>query len=194
MKTFLSSFAACMLAAALVLLAYDVLVAQPRERALQASLQAVLDSPGEDHVARRLEQAAQVADALDASVDRSIANARDAMAREAAIADTRGRIAEGLTRAAGFKLAVAETYMTQGSWPLQAADAGLAAPDMYAVGAVSAIALEQDGVVVIRYNATIAPEAQIRLIPRARADIGSVDWRCEASGFPDKSLLPATCR
>ena len=190
MKMFLSTFAACVLAAAIALPAYDVLVAQPRERTLQAAL----ESSNEDSFARRREQAAQVADALDASVDRSIANARDALAREAAIADARGRIAEGLTRAAGVKLAVAETYMNQGSWPLQAADAGLAAPDMYAVGAVSAIALEHDGVVVIRYNDTIAPDAQIRLIPRARADIGSIDWRCEASGFPDRSLLPATCR
>lgn len=194
MKSFLSMFVACALALAVVLFVHDVFVAQPREARVLAAQQAALDAAATAGFSGQREEAAKVADALNASIDRSIGNARDAMARDAAAADTRARIADGLNRAAMFKLAVAETYMSTGRWPQQASDAGLGAPEDYAAGAVAGIALGADGVVTIRYTAVVADAAAIRLIPSARADMGSVDWRCEADGFADKSLLPTVCR
>lgn len=194
MKTFLSMFAASMLAALLALVTYDVFVAQPREQRLLAAQRALAPAPEDAILARRREQAAEVAQALDASVGRSIAGAREAMAREAASVETRSRIADGLARASMFKLAVAETYMSQGRWPLHAADAGLGDPENYAGGAVAAIALESEGRVVVRYVDEIAPGAVVRLVPQVRAGIGSIDWRCEAEGFPDRSTLPPDCR
>lgn len=194
MKSFLSMFVACALALAVVLSLHEVLIAQPREARLLAAQQAALDAAASAGFPGQREEAAQVAQALDASIDRSISNARDALARDAAAADARGRIADGLNRASMFKLAVAETYMSMGRWPQQASDAGLGAPADYAAGAVAGIALGADGVVTIEYTALVAEGATIRLIPSARADMGSIEWRCEAEGFADPSLLPAVCR
>lgn len=194
MKTFLSMFAASTLAALFALITYDVFVAQPRERRMQAAQQAFLQASGETGLARRREEAAEVAQELEASVDRTLAGAREAMARDAASVDSRGRIAEGLMRASMFKLAVAETWMSQGRWPHHAAEAGLGDPESYAGGAVAAIALESEGAIMIRYSDEIAPAATMRLLPQVRGGTGSVDWRCEAEGFPDRSVLPAACR
>jgi hypothetical protein len=135
-----------------------------------------------------------VAAQLDESLARSISSAREAMARDVAEADARARLADGLTRASAFKLAVTETYMTLGRWPQHAAEAGLSEPRSYAAGAVGAIALEPDGVIEIRYTDAVAAGAVIRLLPTARVDMGSVNWRCEAENFPDRSVLPTTCR
>lgn len=194
MKTFLPMFAASALAVVVALLTYDILVAQPREARMQAAQQAALDAAADAGLAGAREQAAQVASELDASVNRTVANARDAMASEASAVDMRGRIVEGLNRASMVKLAVAESYMNYGRWPLDATEAGLGTPESYAVGAVTAIALGTEGVITIRYNDLVAPGAQIRLIPRAQPDIGSIDWRCEAEAITDQNLLPIACR
>ena len=131
---------------------------------------------------------------LEASVERSIDTARDAMAREAASQDQRATIAAGLTRAAMHKLAVAESYMTMGRWPTSPAEIGVQSAESYAGQGLRGIALEGDGVVAVRYDDAFGTEAMIRLIPTAKLDIGSIEWRCVGSGFSDASLLPATCR
>lgn len=194
MKGFVSTFGASALAMLLALAAYEVLVAQPRERRLEAALQEAIDGAGEAALAGRREAAAQVADELAASVDRSIATARDAMANEARMTEIRGRIADGLARASTFKLAVVEHYMSMARWPGSVAEVGLAEPAQYATAAVREIALGAEGVVAIRYSDAVAAGAEIVLAPTFRESTGMIEWRCEATGFPDRSLLPATCR
>jgi hypothetical protein len=184
MKMFLSIFAAGVLAAVVALLGYDVFVAQPREQRMLERQQVALEAAADAGLAGSREQAAEVASELDASAKRSVAAVREAMAAEASAVELRGRIAEGLARASMVKLAVAESYM----------NSGIAAPESYAVGAVAAIAMEADGVVAIRYTDLVAPGAQIRLTPTFDAEIGSIDWRCDAEGFPDSGALPLSCR
>lgn len=194
MKPFLTMFAASALAMIGALFAYDLFVAQPRDARQQATIRQALETAGEAGLAGRREEAAAVADELQASVDRTIANARNAMAQDAAATDLRARIAEGLNRASMAKLAVAESYMSFGRWPNDAKEAGLGAPESYAVGAVTGVELAAEGTVVVRYADSIAPGALVRLIPTAHSDSGVINWRCEPEGFPDTGVLPSGCR
>ena len=52
----------------------------------------------------------------------------------------------------------------------------------------------QEGVIEIAFDPGYGQSARLRLVPIARPDTGILEWRCEASGFSDRGVVPDTCR
>lgn len=174
-RQFLVTALAVLLGAGLVLWAYDLFVVQPRALEAEAGLRLDLSQ------ARK--QAMQVADDLDASVQRSVADSRQAMQEQADEAEHRRLASTALAKASMFKTAVSEYYMNSGEWPTSPASAGLPAPGDTAGQAVRGIRLGNNGMIDIELTAPFADGSGLSLTPRVQAG-GMIDWRCAARGDP----------
>jgi hypothetical protein len=195
MRPFLAALAGSLLGVVVAMFVHDVYVARPRDaRLLDSVRQIVTDGavawPTAD--AQR-EKAKEIAKELDASVARSVDGAREALSIEASLIDLRAQVTEGLTLASMHKLALTETYLSNGRWPVDAEEAGLQSAESYASNAVKSIAVEEGGAILIRYTHPFADSASIRLTHTERHP-GRVDWACRAEGFDDPIVLPAACR
>lgn len=200
MKQFAIVLASTLLGVLGALLVYDYWVVQPREARIgldltqaRADARAMAQSAKVDleHVR---EQAGQITQEVDASVERSVAGAREALDGQAREIERRRLANDALARAAFYKTAIAESYMSNGAWPADAASIGFADRTAHAGGAVTAIDVARDGVVVVSLTDELAPGAKVRLIPSANGDSWMIKWRCEAEGFDEfKRLVPA-CR
>ena len=189
MKNLLLSFAAGLAGAAVALLLYQHFVLQPREQLIQQEV--------ERHVAARVEQlrraGEETADAIARSVDESRSE-REAVRASVETQKQRAAIAAGLSRVAMFKLAVSESYLSMGQWPTSIEQIGLPPDAGAAGGGLRGIELLADGVLRLDYDEAVGEAASIRLTPTANAGTGSIDWRCEGSGFRDPAALPDACR
>lgn len=174
-RQFLVTAIAVLLGAGVVLWAYDRFVVQPRAAEADAGLRMDLSQ------ARM--QARQVAADLDASVQRSVADSRDAMQEQADEAEHRRLASTALAKATLFKTAVAEYYMNSGEWPTSPASAGLPAPDDTAGQAVRWIRLGNDGMIDIELAAPFAEGSGLSLTPRLLAG-SNIDWHCASRGDP----------
>lgn len=198
MKNFLPTFLAVLVAAGLALFVYDRFVLAPRlEKVSQAA---------QINLADAREQANQIATELDASVERSVADAKAAFDEQAQAEDARraeleeqaeqmkatAQAADALARASVVKVALVEYYMNMGQWPTRTTDIGMGQPKDFAGGPVAAITLEPEGVIAIRLKPEVAVGAQLRLVPRV-ARSGMVDWSCRVSNYAAAERLPA-CR
>lgn len=196
MKNFLGTFVAVLLAVGLALFAYDRLVLAPRlEQAGEAARVSLDEARAE---------AARIATDLDASVDRTVSDARQAFDTQVADEDRRraglaaeaeamratAQAAEALMRASMLKAAIAEHYQANGAWPTELADLGLGGSDDLAGGPVAGMALEPGGVIAITMRAEVAPGGQLRLAPTASRN-GMIEWRCRVRDFPAATRLPA---
>ena len=105
----------------------------------------------------------------------------------------RSKITEGLNLAAPAKLGVAETYASNGAFPADNAEAGLAATISSKYVQTLVVA---NGVITVTLqgiNSTIPIDGgTIVLTPNIDADETRVDWTCSSS-LADK-YLPANCR
>lgn len=196
MKQWLLAMAGSLVGVAIALVAYDVLVAKPRERQRLESMRVLVEnSPSSwQGAAVQREQAREITREFDESISRSMEGARDAMQREAELANRRALVADGLMRASLHKLAVAESYLSNGRLPSTPQEAGLSDARSYAAGAVISIALDPDGSIGIRYGEPFAPGAEIRLRPAGDPERGMIEWQCESSGFEQAAWVPASCR
>ena len=195
MKTFLPTFLAVLLAAGLALFLYDRVVLVPR---LEVASQAA-----EVNIANAREQARDIAVELDASVGRSVANAKSAFDEQVAAEDARraelekqgdqmrrtAQAADALARAQVVKVAVAEHHMVVGGWPTKTTDIGLGQPDDFAGGPVASIHLEPEGVISIRLKPSVAVGARLRLVPRVMAS-GQIEWACRATNYAAALRVP----
>jgi hypothetical protein len=179
-------FLSAMLGVGGALLAYDRLVVQPRAAAAEDRLQMDL-AP-----ARR--QARQVTAEMQASIDRSVAGAQQAMDAEAQDLDRRRLLRDALSRAAMFRSAVAEHVASSGTWPRDHGSAGLPPPDATAGGAVRAIRLGEAGLVDITLGAPFADGSGIALRPRVRGDSQAIEWDCRTRGDPALRRHLPECR
>jgi len=168
------TFLAVLLAAGLALLAYDFFIVKPRELAMAEAAQVNLKD------ARR--QAQHIADNLEHSVNQSISNANDKLNAQSDDMRQRGIASDALMRGSVFKTALAEYFMTNGHWPKNNSETGLAQPESYAGGAVSSVTVSGKGIVVITLNDKLEAGAKIKLIPDVNPESYVVNWRCTTEG------------
>jgi hypothetical protein len=174
MKPDLATVATSVLASLVLLVVYDLYVAQPRFR---AGVPTAIVAPAEPPSVL-----ARVADAVDERLD-----------GEALVAagEEGTDLAEALSRASMHKVAIAEYYLSMGKWPDGPEAAGLLPAEQYGGRGVHGIRVEPDGVIVIALD----PDARDAVILRGSAEAnGSIYWRCEARGAAAEMLLPGSCR
>jgi len=105
----------------------------------------------------------------------------------------RTHVAEGLTLASGAKTTVTEYYSSNGSFPSNNADAGLATT--ISGNAVSDITIGSNGVITITYSQKIGSTTDntLQLIPSTTSK-GSITWDCASGGTIKSALRPSACR
>lgn len=98
-----------------------------------------------------------------------------------------------MNAASQLKAAFAEALQVEGRAPSSNAQIGLPAPERYADGSLTRVAIE-NGAVVAHFKATnTGPNPLFRLVPAsAGADIGIVRWRCETN-MPVAARMFTTC-
>ncbi|NOX69295.1 MAG: prepilin-type N-terminal cleavage/methylation domain-containing protein [Gammaproteobacteria bacterium] len=111
----------------------------------------------------------------------------------------RAQVSEGLSLAAGAKVAVTEYYQDRGALPGTNASAGLSTAASIAGNYVDQVSVGANGVISVRYSNT-APQranatinADILLLTPNVANVGAVDWNCTSATIADKHL-PSACR
>jgi len=174
MKQFSITFAAVLMATAIALFGYDYFIVKPRA-ASQAELAQI------DLSKAKLEAQA-IADNLDAAVNQTINHANDSMNAQTGEMQQRALAADALSRGSMFKTALTEYFMSNGQWPKNHGDSGLAAPESYSGGAVKSISVADEGIVIITLNEKFETGAKIKLIPEANAQSYVVEWHCTTEG------------
>lgn len=175
-RTFLMVLLAALLGVGGALLAYDHFVVQPRAADAEAGLR--LD------LRQAREEAQQITDQMQASVEQNVAGAQQAMDAQAREQEMRRLARDAIGRAAMFKAATAEHYMSNGAWPDAPAAAGLPAPEATAGGAVLAVQLGTQGTVDIQLGAPFPAGSGLALTPDVRGDGATIEWRCSSRGDP----------
>ena len=189
MRHFAIALAAAVIGMLIALLLYDRLVVQPRDAARADAIAKAT----EINLAKAHSEADTIAANLDAQVQRSVSSAREAMDAQAGDEDKRRLARAALDRAAMFKVALSEYYLSNGHWPASAQEAGLGAPGSFAGGAVARIDVGANGVVVVTLNDRLVRGATVRLTPEITSS-GLVDWHCSVPGNDVlRRYLPA-CR
>jgi len=184
MKQFAITFTAVLLAVTVALFGYDYFIVKPRAAAESQTAQMNLD--------HAQTQAQNIARDLDAAVTQTISNANDTMNAQSGEMQKRALAADAIARASMFKTALAEYFMTNGRWPRNHADSGLAVPESYAGGAVRSISVGDKGTVIVLLNEKIESGAKIKLIPEANEQSYVINWRCTTEGSEAlKHNLPA---
>ena len=111
----------------------------------------------------------------------------------------RTKVSEGLSLAAGAKLAVAETYTSQGAWPATNQAAGVAAANTIMSKYVQTVTIGNAGVISILYsganmggNPTMNGQT-VTLTPTDNG--GSISWVCAIGGDTTRfKYMPSECR
>lgn len=105
----------------------------------------------------------------------------------------RARVAEGLQLATAAKTAVAESFHSSGSFPVDNTAAGLPAAAAISGSYVSSISVNA-GIITVTYNAASGlTSSENTLVLTPTATMGSLTWSCNAGTILDK-YLPAQCR
>lgn len=183
MKSLALSLLGTLLGVALALLLYDRFVVQPREaRRAEA---ATVD------LSRAADQAKKITDSVDASVKRSVDSAQQAFEAQAADQNKRRMLAEAVAQTQMYKVALTESFMSNGQWPAKASEAGLPQNNRKAGGAIRDIAVGQSGTITVSFDDNFAEGALFQLVPQADPDTYQGSWQCKTSGDPDlKRYLP----
>ena len=111
----------------------------------------------------------------------------------------RTKVSEGLSLAAGAKLAVAETYTSSGAWPTSNQTAGVAAANTITSKYVQTVTVGNNGVISILYsganmggNPTMNGQT-VTLTPTDNG--GSISWVCAIGGDTTRyKYMPSECR
>ena len=107
----------------------------------------------------------------------------------------RSKVSEGLNMAGAAKLAVAETFDSQGIMPTNNGEAGLPGPGSITGTYVASIGVSTDGLITIHYNTSLggkptANSTTMLLTPESSE--GSMKWTC--TGTMSDKYKPANCR
>lgn len=104
----------------------------------------------------------------------------------------RARVSEGLQAAAAAKLAVSETYSSEGQWPDSNSEAG--AYQTIQTTYVESVGISAGGVITVTYSANSAlgdaASSNLTLTPTFN---GAILWTC-AAGTISVRYVPANCR
>jgi type IV pilus assembly protein PilA len=111
----------------------------------------------------------------------------------------RTKVSEGLSLAAGTKLAVTETYTSQGAWPTSNQAAGAPAANTITSKYVQTVTIGNAGVITVLYsganmggNPTMNGQS-ITLTPTDNG--GSISWVCAIGGDTTRyKYMPSECR
>jgi len=105
----------------------------------------------------------------------------------------RAKVSEGLNVAGAAKLAVAETFQSDGNWPTNNADAGLAPANSIQGNNVASVTIS-GSTISVAYNNDSNIDTDV-LILKAGAPGGSVSWICGWTGTTvEQKYLPSNCR
>ena len=104
----------------------------------------------------------------------------------------RAKVSEGLNVAGAAKLAVAETYQTNGGWPTNNASAGLPSAASIKGNNVTSVNVEANGVIDITYSGPELSGKILRLTPTDNE--GSISWTCATGTTVDSKYRPSNCR
>jgi hypothetical protein len=194
MKQFVIVLLASLLGVLIALVVYDRTIVAPREAAQEKARLAAQEQARTVSLSHAEEQAQQIARALDDSVDRSVEHAREGMDKLAGEMNRRGLANEALARASMVRVQLTEYYMSEGRWPENGAEAGIAPAAEFAGGGVAGIDVERGGRIAIRLNDRVSANARFRLSPQVSEATGMVRWHCELQGAPDIAAQLTTCR
>jgi len=195
MKQFILTLVAVLIGGFMALMGYDRFVVEPREAATakaEAAALAEAQAKSQPDLRRARTEAKEVAAEVEASVQRSVDNARQTMDAQAAEMNQRGLVSDAVQRAAMFRAALTEYYLTNGRWPTDADEAGLPSPSEMRGGAVRTVTIGAQGAVTIALDDRFGAGSVIVLKPDANAASGIVDWNCEVKG--DRALKQAMPR
>jgi type IV pilus assembly protein PilA len=110
----------------------------------------------------------------------------------------RTKVSEGLSLAAGAKLAVAETYSSTGSWPATNDAAGLSAAAAITSRYVTSVTVGNNGVITILTSGNLGgtPSMNARSILLTPTDNGgSITWVCSIGNDTTSfKYMPTECR
>lgn len=192
MKQFALTLIAVLIGGFLALLGYDHFIVKPREAepapvAQAASAQAPVD------LAQTRSEAQAIASEVEASVQRSVENAKATMDAQAKAMDRRDLVSDAVRRATMYRVALTDYYQTNGRWPQDADEAGLPSPDEMRGGAVRSVTVGAQGRVTIALDDTFAPGSIIVLAPRINAP-DMIDWQCEVKGDPSLAQALPRCK
>ena len=183
MKQFVITLIAVFVGGFLALLGYDRFVVQPREVVAAETVTKAQTLPGAQvDLDRARADAQQVAAEVEASVQRSVDGAREAMDAQATERDRRALVADAASRATMFRVSLTEYYQSNGRWPRDADEAGLPAPSEMRGGGVREITLGAQGMVTVTMDERFAAGSAMVLRPSADAASGMVEWACEVKG------------
>lgn len=173
MKQFFVTLLAVLIGGFLALVVYDRFVVAPRET--QARNTEVVD------LRKARTDAQRIATDVEASVQRSVDSAHQAMAVEANAMDERTAASDAVQRATMFRVALTEYYQANGRWPQDAEEVGLPPPEDVRGGAVRAVRVGRQGVVTVSLDARFGKDSMIVLHPAVNG-AGMVDWTCTLQG------------
>lgn len=185
MKQLAISLFGTLLGIGLALFLYDRFIVQPREakRAEAATLD--LSQAGEE--------AKKITQSVDASIKQSVDSAQQAFEAQATDQNKRRMAAEALAQTQSYKVALTESFMSNGKWPAKASEAGLPQNNAKAGGAIRNIAVGERGTITVTFDGDFAEGALLQLVPQANPDTYQVHWRCTTSGDPDLSRYLPDC-
>ena len=109
----------------------------------------------------------------------------------------RTKVAEGLSLAAGAKLAVADTYTSTGTWPADNQTAGVAAATSISSKYVTSVTVA-GGVLTILYSGNMGGNPTMngqRVVLTPTDNGGSITWACtQPAGSTYFKYMPSECR
>jgi hypothetical protein len=183
MKQLALSLFGTLLGLGLALVLYDHFVVQPRETKRAEAAMVNLSQAAED--------AKKITDSVDASVKHSVDSAKQAFEAQAADQNKRRMAAEAIAQTQMYKVALTESFMSNGKWPAKASDAGLQQNNDQAGGAIRRIVVGEHGIITVTFDGNFAEGALFQLVPQANSETYQVRWQCRTSGDPDlKRYLP----
>lgn len=192
MKQFALTLIAVLIGGFLALLGYDHFIVKPREAEPTPAAQAAPAQAPVD-LAQTRSEAQAIASEVEASVQRSVENAKATMDAQAQAMDRRDLVSDAVRRATMYRVALTDYYQTNGRWPQDADEAGLPSPDEMRGGAVRSVTVGAQGRVTIALDDTFAPGSIIVLAPQINAP-GMIDWQCEVKGDPSLAQSLPRCK
>lgn len=105
----------------------------------------------------------------------------------------RARVTEGLTLAGPYKVAVAEYFSVNQSFPSNVASVGLSVFSSSQTVGVESLEILPNGVISVLFRSSLAPSGQneIQLTPQSSGDGGGLTWVC--GGNLLAVLKPRSC-
>jgi len=110
----------------------------------------------------------------------------------------RTKVSEGLSLAAGAKLAVADAFTSNGTWPTNNATAGAPAANTITSKFVTSVTVGNNGVLSILYTAAVGGNPtmsgqSVTLTPKDNG--GAIQWTCAIGGDTTRyKYMPSECR